>query len=158
MPCAWMHFMIISTVKEKINWNQEINYCPWKVKAYYLARILSLDIWCLQTKLRLIPLVNFLPDMDESILFLAFMEAPFTTMLLRILFGIEKQVSLGSSETVLGKDSFEQWLWVQACVEISHMHSDNVIFACDKIHLDCDNKHQDKYLSRVGAHYQNARE
>ena len=96
--------------------------------------------------------------MDESILFLAFMEAPFTTMLLRILFGIEKQVSLGSSETVLGKDSFEQWLWVQACVEISHMHSDNVIFASDKIRLECYNKHQEKYVYGFVAHNHNTRE
>ena len=29
---------------------------------------------------------------------------------------VENQVSLGSSETVLWKESFEQWLWEKVCV------------------------------------------
>ena len=36
---------------------------------------------------------------------------------------VGNQVSLGASETVLGKERFEKWLWWQACVEISHMYS-----------------------------------
>ena len=40
---------------------------------------------------------------------------------------VENQVSLGASETVLGKERFEQWLWDQGCVKISNMHSDNGI-------------------------------
>ena len=53
---------------------------------------------------------------------------------------VENQVSLGASETVLGKESFEQWLWEQVCFEISHMNSDNGIFASGQFRLDCDNK------------------
>ena len=37
------------------------------------------------------------------------------------------------------------------------MHSDNGIFVSDKFRLDCDKKHQEKYLSGVGAHNKNAR-
>ena len=43
---------------------------------------------------------------------------------------VENKVSLGSSETVLGKERFEKWLWLEACVEISHMYSKNGIFLC----------------------------
>ena len=53
---------------------------------------------------------------------------------------VENKVPLGDSETVLGKESFEQWLWEQVCFEISHMNSDNGIFASGQFRLDCDNK------------------
>ena len=52
---------------------------------------------------------------------------------------------------------FEQWIWEQACVEISHMHSDNGIFASSQFRLDCDNKNQEQYFSAVGSQNQNAR-
>ena len=70
---------------------------------------------------------------------------------------VENQVYLGASETVLGKEIFEQQLWEKVCDEISHMHSDNGIFASGPFRLDCDNKNQDKYLSVVGLQNQNAR-
>ena len=70
---------------------------------------------------------------------------------------VENKVPLGDSETVLGKERFEQWLWDQACFDISHMHSDTGIFASDKFRLDCDKKNQEPYLSVVGAQHQNAR-
>ena len=38
---------------------------------------------------------------------------------------VENQVSLEASETVLGKENFEQYLWEKVCVEISHMQSYN---------------------------------
>ena len=70
---------------------------------------------------------------------------------------VENQVSLGASETVLGYESFEKLIWERACVEISHMHSDNGIFASSQFRLDYDNKHKEKYFSGVGAQYQNSR-
>jgi len=70
---------------------------------------------------------------------------------------VENQVSLGANETVMGKARFEEWLWEQACVEISHIHSDNGIFASDEFRLDCGNKKQDQTFSGVGAQHQNAR-
>ena len=81
--------MIISTVKENINWNQEKNPLSLKRKATYLATSIILYIWYLQTSLWLIPLVGFLMDMGESILLLNFMEAPFTMMLLPVLFALK---------------------------------------------------------------------
>ena len=38
---------------------------------------------------------------------------------------LENQVSLGASETVLGKEKFEEWLWNHAAVGVNHYHSDN---------------------------------
>ena len=69
---------------------------------------------------------------------------------------VENQVSLRASETVLGKKHFEQWIWEKACVEISHMHSDNSIFASDQLSLEYDNKHQEQYFSGVKSQHQNA--
>ena len=71
---------------------------------------------------------------------------------------VENQVYLGYSEIVSGKERFEQRIWEQAYVEISHMHSDNSIFVSDQFHLDCDNKHQDQSFYVVGAQHQNSRE
>ena len=69
---------------------------------------------------------------------------------------VENQVSLGASETVLGKEHFEKWIWEKACVDISHMHSDNGILVSDKFHFCCDNKHQEQYFYGVVAYNQNA--
>ena len=41
---------------------------------------------------------------------------------------VENQVSLGASETIMGKERFEQWLYDIACVEVKHFHGDNGIF------------------------------
>ena len=60
-----------------------------KSKASYLATSISLEIKCLQTSFWLIPLVGCLLDMDQSILLIGFMEAPFTMMLLPVLFGFK---------------------------------------------------------------------
>ena len=70
---------------------------------------------------------------------------------------VENQVSLGASETVLGKENFVQHIWEKVCDEISHMHSDNSIFASGQFRLDCDNKNQDQYFFVVGLQNQNAR-
>ena len=40
-----------------------------------------------------------------------------------VIIWVENQLYLGASETFLGKERFEKWLWWQACVEISHMYS-----------------------------------
>ena len=60
-----------------------------KSKASYVATSISLEIWFLQTSLWLILPVNFLLDMEKILLLLAFMEAPFTMMLLPVLFGFK---------------------------------------------------------------------
>jgi hypothetical protein len=41
---------------------------------------------------------------------------------------VENQVSLGASETIMGKERFEQWLYDIACVEVKHFHGNNGIF------------------------------
>ena len=41
---------------------------------------------------------------------------------------VENQVSLGDSETIMGKERFEQWLYDIACVEVNHFHGNNGIF------------------------------
>ena len=58
-------------------------------KAYFLATSIRLEIWCFQTSLWVIPLSDFLLDMDESILLTDFVEAPFTMMLPPVLFGLK---------------------------------------------------------------------
>jgi hypothetical protein len=40
---------------------------------------------------------------------------------------VEKQVSLGANETVMGKARFEQWLWDQCVSKVKHYHGDNGI-------------------------------
>ena len=70
---------------------------------------------------------------------------------------VENQVSLGASETVLMKERYEKCLWEQVCAEISHIHSDNVIFLSDPFRLDCDNKHQEQFFSGFVAQHQNTK-
>ena len=70
---------------------------------------------------------------------------------------VENRVSLGASERVLGKDSFEQCIWEKVRVEISHINSDTGIFVFDQFRLDCDNKHQEQSFFGVGAQHHNAR-
>ena len=50
---------------------------------------------------------------------------------------VENQVSLGSSETITGKERFEQWLYDIACVEVKHFHGDNGIFSLEEYFLEC---------------------
>ena len=60
-----------------------------KSKSSHFATSISLQIRCLKTSLWLIPLVDFLLNMDESLILLALMEATFTIMLLPVLFGLK---------------------------------------------------------------------
>ena len=60
-----------------------------KRKASYITTSISLDIWCLQTSLYLIPVFDCLLGMDKSLLLLYFMEAPFTMMPLPVLSGFK---------------------------------------------------------------------
>ena len=85
MHCASVNFMIIITVKENINCNQETLF-SLKRKASYIAKRISLDIWFLHTSLWLIPLVCCLLDMYNSLHILSFVEAPFTIMPLSVVF------------------------------------------------------------------------
>ena len=43
------------------------------------------------------------------------------------------------------------------CFEISHMNSDNSIFASSQFRVYCDNKNQEQHFSVVGSKNQNAR-
>ena len=47
---------------------------------------------------------------------------------------VKNKVSLVSNETVLGKERFEQCIWEQACVDISHIHSEKNILASEQFH------------------------
>ena len=66
-----------------------------------------------------------------------------------VIIWVENQLYLGASETFLGKESSEKWVWEQSFFKISQRHSDNGIFASDLFRLECDNRHQEQYLSRV---------
>ena len=44
---------------------------------------------------------------------------------------VETQVSLGSRETIMGKERFEQWFHDIACVEVKHFHGNNGIFSLE---------------------------
>jgi len=39
---------------------------------------------------------------------------------------VENQVSLGASETIMGKECFKQWIYDIACVEIKHIHGNDI--------------------------------
>ena len=70
---------------------------------------------------------------------------------------VENQISLGASETVLSKQSFEEWLWELACVEVEHYRSDNGVFIAEEFREACKDKQQSQSFSGVGAKHQNAR-
>ncbi len=70
---------------------------------------------------------------------------------------VENQVSLGASETIMGKERFEQWLYDTAYVGVKHFHGDNGIFASEQYHQECDEKGQTQSFSGVGAQHQNAK-
>ena len=56
---------------------------------------------------------------------------------------VENQVSLGASETIMGKERFEQWLYDTACVEeVKHFHGNNGIFSSEEYRLECSEKKQ----------------
>jgi hypothetical protein len=55
---------------------------------------------------------------------------------------VENQVSLGVSETVMGKAHFEQWLWDMAYAKVKHYHGDNRIFSAEEYHQECMDKGQ----------------
>ena len=54
---------------------------------------------------------------------------------------VENQVTLGAGDTLIAKETFDQWLREKAWVEIKHIHSDNGVFTADGFCTDCNNKH-----------------
>ncbi len=50
---------------------------------------------------------------------------------------VENQVSLGASETIMGKEHFEQWLYDIACIEVKHFDGNNGIFSLEEYRLEC---------------------
>jgi hypothetical protein len=70
---------------------------------------------------------------------------------------VENQVSLGASETIMGKERFEQWLYDIACVEIKHFHGNNGIFSSEEYRQECSEKKQSQSFSGVGAQHQNSK-
>ena len=70
---------------------------------------------------------------------------------------VENQVSLGASETLMGKERFEQWLYDTAYTTLKHIHGDNGIFASDQYQQECAEKGQTQSFSGVGAQHQNAK-
>ena len=55
---------------------------------------------------------------------------------------VQNQVSLGAGETIIGKDTFEDWIWNLAGVLAKHYHSDNGIFISEAFCNDCADKKQ----------------
>ena len=70
---------------------------------------------------------------------------------------VENQVSLGASETIMGKERFEQWLYDIACVKVKHFHGDNGIFSSEQYLQECAKKMQSPSFSGVGAQHQNSK-
>jgi hypothetical protein len=70
---------------------------------------------------------------------------------------VENQVSLGASETLMGKERFEQWLYDTAYTTVKHIHGDNGIFASDQYQQECAEKGQLQSFSGVGAQHQNSK-
>jgi len=64
---------------------------------------------------------------------------------------VENQISLGASETIMGKEHFEQWLYDTAYAEVKHFHDDNGIFALEQYRQECVEKGQKQSFSGVGA-------
>ena len=58
---------------------------------------------------------------------------------------------------MIGKASFEDWIWKLAGVLAKHYHSDNGIFISDHFRSDCRQKKQSQTFSGVGAKHQNAK-
>ena len=69
---------------------------------------------------------------------------------------VENQVSLGASETIMGKVRFEQWLYDIACVEVKHYHGDDGIFSSKTYREECSEKMQSQSFSGVGVQHQNS--
>jgi hypothetical protein len=70
---------------------------------------------------------------------------------------VENQVSLGASETIMGKEHFEQWLYNIACIEVKHFHGNNGIFSSEEYRLECFKKKQSQSFSSVGVQHQKSK-
>jgi hypothetical protein len=70
---------------------------------------------------------------------------------------VENQVSLGASETIMGKVRFKQWLYDIACVKVKHYHGDDRIFSSETYREECSEKMQSQSFSGVGAQHQNSK-
>ena len=69
---------------------------------------------------------------------------------------VENQVSLGSSDTIMGKEWFKQWLYDIACVEVKHFHGNSGIFSSEEYSLEFSKKKQLQSFLGVGAQHQNS--
>ena len=58
---------------------------------------------------------------------------------------------------MIGKSSFEDWIWNLAGVLAKNYHSDNSIFVSDHFRSDCRQKRQSQSFSGVGAKHQNGK-
>ncbi len=67
---------------------------------------------------------------------------------------VENQVSLGASETIMGK---ERWLYDIACVKVKHYHGDNDIFSSEAYCKECSEKMLFQSFSGMGAQHQNSK-
>ena len=70
---------------------------------------------------------------------------------------VQPQVSNGAGETVVGKSSFEDWIWNLAGVLAKNYHSDNGVFISNFFRSDCQQKRQSQTFSGVGAKHQNGK-
>ncbi len=67
---------------------------------------------------------------------------------------VENQVSLGASETIMGKERFEKWLYNFACIEVKHFYGNNGIFSSEEYRLECYEKKQSQSFLGVGVQHQ----
>ena len=70
---------------------------------------------------------------------------------------VQPQVSQGAGETVIGKSSFDDWIWNLARVLAKKYHSDNSVLLSGRLCSDCRQKRQSQSFSGVGAKHQNSK-
>jgi len=70
---------------------------------------------------------------------------------------VENQITLGAGDTLIAKQTFEDWLRDTAEVEIQHINSDNGVLTAEEFRDDCKEKSQKQTFSGVGAQHQNAK-
>ena len=68
---------------------------------------------------------------------------------------IYPQVSLATSDTLLSKAKFEDFLWQEGGVRVKKYHSDQGVFTSKGFTADCVEKQQTQSFSAVGAKWQN---
>ena len=105
-----MHWILIGVVKENINWNQETNYLP--EKECILSRDKDKPVYLVSADQFLVNTPGlFTTGYGRESYFYRSHGGTLNNDSTTSIIWDENKVSLGASETVLGKERFEQWIW-----------------------------------------------